>query len=389
MKKTLVLLLILAVAGGIFAQDGEFSWSGGVDIGAIIDLNNEDAAGDTEVLIGPDGNIKGHVDLGYTLGGLSLGVGFAADYWDEDDGDVTGASIGLSADYTADRWGAHVEMDLFGVDSILSEGPTSLWGYYTFLDGGIRFDVSHKGGGNGIWAVSDIVLGEFHDAWDRLDGNTGIQFTFGLIEGLSFGFQFPFGGDDAFIDRPFVDNFFKNMLLGASFESGAIGVSFMLGLWPVVVSGDDKVEAEIHVGFSFAINDAMSVNADLLADVGNAAEEAYAAFGLGFNFAADPLSAGVTIKFLDFTDKFDGRWLSLEPSVGYQINDAVSVGLALTFGKGLGDGNKDAGHLEVNPTLSWAVADGASMNFGWTLGYDLDAGEVDANNITMGFSWSF
>ena len=214
MKKALVLLLILAVAGGIFAQEaGEFSWSGGVEINGVLDLahpngeiKDDGSVKKREPLIKAkdDANTKGNVDLAYTKGGLTLGTGFSATYMDADDGKVNKANIGLSANYVADNWGAHSELDLFNrtpndVGTILNEGPNSLWGYYTFMDNALRFDVSYKGGGNGIWAVSDIVLDEFsidpidltdwgaptgkialYEGWNKFDDghDSAFQFTF-------------------------------------------------------------------------------------------------------------------------------------------------------------------------------------------------------------------
>jgi len=379
MKKTLVLLLILAVAGGIFAQEGSVSWSGGVDITFAIDLADDDL----EVGVISDHDIGGFVDFAYTKGGLELGVGFSAKVWDGDDEiPVFAGTIGLSADYTADNWGAHVEMDFlkneWGHDEILSEGPTSLWGYYTFMGGDLRFDVAYIGGGNGTWSVSDLVLDQHGDyGWDRLDGEAGIQFTYTGIEGLSFGLQMPIYGE-------FVAEMLQEILFGLAYDNDPLGVSLMVAL-------DNTTFADfgvwIHGGFKFAINDAMSINADVLLTV---ADEFLFSAGVGFDYSADPLGVGIAVKFTDITDKFDGRTLDIAPYVSYQINDALAFRFDIDFCVGIGD-FFDEITLELNPSLAWDVGGGASMAFGYSVVLDFTDGHdtLADHNLTFAFSWAF
>ena len=451
MKKTLVLLLILAVAGGIFAQNGEISWSGGVEINGKLNLNTQDPA-DADKNIATvgaidDANTKGFVDLSYKNGGLTLGMGFSSTYWDADDNWVNSSSIGLKADYTADRWGAHAEMDLLNSDGTVlgGKGPTQLWGYYTFLDNALRFDVAVDGGGNGIWAVSDIVLEEYnidvdfggglertiYNGWNKLDDGAGFQFVYTGIENLSFGAIFPWDYNNGAIhgtaaDGPkFGETFFKQMVIGAKYDNGSIGVSFMLGLqpWSYLDGTDvkDKVAAFTHVGFKFGINDAMTLKADVIAGFGfsdkygfwdkdgEAASKVLMSFGLNFDYSADPLGVGVTVKFFDLADSTvgdsgnGGRSLVLNPYVSYQINDPLKASLNITLVQGMGEWNKEndalkgkekVSSLAIEPALDWAVADGASMGFGYCVKFSLD-GDLSGkdklldHNITLKFKWSF
>ena len=431
MKKSLVFLLILAVAGGIFAQEGSFSWSGAVDVNAKMDWNTHV---EDKIYAVDDAMTAATVDLAYTLGGLELGMGFAAKAVDADDGWVNSASIGLSAGYTGDNYGLHAEMDLFNYGnigwvetipksgvfdkydgtglSILSGGPTSLWGYYTFLDGGLRLDAAYKGGGNGVWAVSDIVKDEFFDGWDKLDGSAGLQVTFTGIDSLSFGFQFPFVNfDDPAGDL--LEYFFTCMTVGAAYDNGSLGVSLMGSFdnntADIYAPADKKFIVDLALGFYYQINDAMKVNFDASMEFG---DELMMSLGLGFGYNADPLSAGITIKAIDLTDKhaadaFDGMALEFAANVGYTINDLLSVGLGLTFDVGLGDyyltdpldpsstaGTEKLLELEIAPSINLTVAPNATIGIGYCvrLGFGDDRYKdalIQAHNITMAFHWAF
>ena len=474
MKKALVLLLILAVAGGAFAkgnsqaaaaaddEKGQFSWSGGVDIGGKIDFVD---GGAKNAVIEPDGNTKGHTDLAYTLGGLKLGMGFETNYWDADDGyDITAAKIGLSAAYTGDRWGAKVAMPFITIDrtaeddgtgvslpndqyrpQFLAYNPDTLWGYYTFLDNTLRFDVSYAGGGNGVWAVSDLVKDDFFDVWDRIDDGGwggGAQFTYTGIKNLSFGAIFPFAFDGTGL---FVDDTLLSSTLGAAYNNGTLGASFMLALNPayryerdaigdVVLDADgDPVLtykkyafADMHIGFKYAINDAMSVKADAAIGFGgntDMGDDVFAAIGVNFDYSKDPFGFGLTFKFHDMTNSnyanedWWGSALEINPYASYQITDALKAKLGITLGMGVGLYNKKTdntkipngifgnangfatknAYLTIEPGLAWAVGAGASMNFGYCVKMNLDSKYKDAgytdklldHNVTMGFKWSW
>ena len=153
MKKSLVFLLILAVAGGIFAQEGSFSWSGSVDINGKLDFVGQ-ALEDAVVTTIDDAPIAASVDFLYEKGGLTLAMNFSATAWDDDDGDLDwadNAAAGITAGvtYIGDNFGFHAEMDILNNSMGPYEGPNSLWGYYGFFDNTLRWDVAYRGGGNG------------------------------------------------------------------------------------------------------------------------------------------------------------------------------------------------------------------------------------------------
>ena len=398
MKKSLVFLLILAVAGGIFAQEGSFSWSGGVDINAKVQFA-EAVTPDPILQAIDDALIKGHADLAYTLGNLTLGLGFSATYWDDDDGDLFwwnngAAGISASVNYETDRFGLHAEMDIIGSGGIAAE-PTSLWGYYNFFDGALRFDVAYRGGGNGVWAVSDLVKDDFWDGWNWLDDAAGVQFTFLGVENLSAGIIFPWDGfkenllQNSRID--FVEDVLKDTLFGVSYSTDAFGASLMLALNHVGRVDPTDVSLNLHVGFFYNISDAMKVAFDVS---GLFADDTGVSAGLDFGYNGGALSAGIMLGFFDFTDsglsgEQGGSYLKVAPRVSYQINDPIKVGLDLTFGVGLGDAaTKDLMFIEIAPYVSWAI-DGASFKVGYCLNFDLDASDIADHNVNFSFSWSF
>ena len=389
MKKSLVFLLILAVAGGIFAQEGSFSWSGAVDVNARMDFLPDDP----EIYVIDDAMTAATVDFAYTLGGLELGIGFAAKYFDADDGLINDATIGLKAGYTGDNYGLHAEMDFLSSAGLTSAGPTSLWGYYTFLDGGLRLDAAYKGGGNGIWAVSDIVKDEFFDGWDKLDGGAGLQFTFTGVDSLSVGAQFPFVNFDIPAGDLF-EYFFTYMTLGGAYDNGSLGVSLMVALNNIDYA---DFGVDFVLGFYYQINDAMKINFDAAVSV---ADEFSMSIGLGFGYNADPLGVGVTIKALDLTDKhqsigdFNGMLLEIAPNVSYAFSDFLSAHLGITFDIGLGEAGytKDIFTIEIAPGLDFTVAPNATIGLGYSVKLGLGDAYSDTligHNISLAFHWAF
>jgi hypothetical protein len=82
MKKILVVLLILAVAGGVFAQQGEWSLGGKVEVGTRVDFDPVPDVDDNDPAL-VDGigyneydSIMGQLTLGYTKGDVTISLNF-------------------------------------------------------------------------------------------------------------------------------------------------------------------------------------------------------------------------------------------------------------------------------------------------------------------------
>ena len=175
MKKILVVLMILAVAGGVFAQEGKWSLVGTVEIGTRLTISPVEKTGgpnqDEEVAringIGYNWwdvpRIK--VDLGYNREGLSAGlqmntradneiyVAFSGQNF-KAKGSVFGIEDLLFANNDT-NWGSSIKNNGFdkkdnGDDSTIKR----LWGEYNVLDGLVTLVAAYKSEETEYW-VSD------------------------------------------------------------------------------------------------------------------------------------------------------------------------------------------------------------------------------------------
>jgi hypothetical protein len=170
MKKILVVLLVLAVAGGVFAQQGEWSLSGTVDIGTYIDLDADGPVnGAKEAVVYRGGGwfqpydyygpINGKLELGYSYEGAKIDIGFGT-HSDAFIGQLTydgenfkfqaGADLaaltnkgtGVKADGSHDTWGYY--------------NASRLWGYYKLLNELIHLEIAYNSRDTQFW-VSDTT----------------------------------------------------------------------------------------------------------------------------------------------------------------------------------------------------------------------------------------
>jgi len=163
MKKILVVLLVLAVATGVFAQEGEWSLYGSVEIGTYIDFDPDlnDGPDEQSVFIGSGynepygyyGPITGKLGLNYNLDALGVNIRF--DQADEKfAGGITydGGSFKFQADSTLS-------------DIIQGKNHIGrLWGYYKLLNEMIHLEVAYnsRDSGDAGWWDSDRT-GAFWD----------------------------------------------------------------------------------------------------------------------------------------------------------------------------------------------------------------------------------
>jgi len=173
MKKILVVLLVLAVAGGVFAQEGSWSVSGTAEIGTYIDFDNDAAKdpitgtfNDKEPAVvrssgynAPYGYyqpLDGYASINYSLGGLGAGVSFSTL-----DDDL--AKIGGSMTYDGDNYKFQVESDLSALINGISN-VSHLWGYYKMLNGLLHLEAAYNSRDiNGEFWTSDTAAGMFID----------------------------------------------------------------------------------------------------------------------------------------------------------------------------------------------------------------------------------
>jgi hypothetical protein len=307
MKKILVVLLVLAVATGVFAQEGEWSFNGTAEIGAAINFDPAPASDEpVKVIAGPmhynrlyddyDG-IKGKFGITYNRDVFAAGLTIQSIAWEGDAHSYVGAYAGpsLIGTLTADGENYH-----FSVESALTEiidgrpGFRQLWGNYSFMNGVFFLETAYARGWTGNYWASDTVgafrrwdgegdniiggdpfRGSIHarntfthtDAENNADGYNGdssANYILGDIrlQGLSFGlmmrdiFRMDWWDDASYgqqyADNLIVDSVLKKMIFGVKFEMSPIEVAaqFLMENYGVYVGGRWFV-GPVTVGLSF------------------------------------------------------------------------------------------------------------------------------------------
>ena len=197
MRKILVVLLVLSVLGGAFAQDG-WSVSGTAEIGTILNLYDD---GSDMAKIGAHaynrygwyGDVNGTLTVNYSQGGLNAFIGFD-----------TAAGISTGFTFTGDRFVFCAEKDLIGmlggfawdgtdVDffSIVSVGK--LWGYYTMLNDMVHMEIAYVSRDTNFWNSDGTAGDMFEDfgyGYASVDGENYFLTNL-LFSGLEIGVMIP------------------------------------------------------------------------------------------------------------------------------------------------------------------------------------------------------
>jgi len=395
MKKILVLLLVLAVAGGVFAQ--EWSLSGGARVGATVDFKADPAS------IGEgsgDYNTHGGLDAVYDRGdGLTVKLGFGVDARDS-------ASIGATAHYDGDNYAVEVAAPikflllsgvgyngtkLTGIDSI-----DKLWGYYKLLGGMVHLEGAYKGRDNGWWTSNDTA----GTVGANLNGSAGLL-TNVELGSLQFGILVPwfFGIEDKALVRdpdPSPDGTPGALL------SSVVGFKFSMA--PIEIAAQFGFEHyKVYFGGKwFVVPDVLTVGASFNGVLDNKDDAATAMAGVKVDYSQDVFGAAIAAKFglkprptmLDIAPEF---WYKVLPETFY-----FKTTFGFTF-----YGKKDADGNDIDKGITWRISPEISWNFlqdgakgygdlatGMGVKFNLvskndKAGENGSSNLQVGFKWSF
>jgi hypothetical protein len=295
MKKILVVLLVLSVATGVFAQEGEWSLNGKAQIGAVIDFDPAPASDEGVLATSAPSHynrlydgydyLQGSFGISYSLEGISAGTTIRA---------ITlgnGPTWLGNLNYAGENFNFAVESDL----TALAAGGWSdfhqLWGNYTFLNGVVFLETSYVSGwkGEAFWASdltgafrnwngrdNEVIAGPFVDkhSFTMIDGdwqNGPSSYIVGDIrlQGISFGLMVRdiFLNNNVYdiydttgalvaaeeeVPRTFVDDVLKKMIFGVKFEMSPIEVAaqFLMENYGVYVGGKWFV-GPVTVGLSF------------------------------------------------------------------------------------------------------------------------------------------
>jgi len=289
MKKVLIALLALAVAGGLFAQS--LSFSGDISTGLFFHFG--DSFDDPMVELDNDDDAAAKIEFG---------IGYDAGNW--------GASIGMSAvkgNYK-DDYGNVVD-------------PKDEPLHFYDAHGWIRFiDIIKVSAGlidPGVWNTGGWV--------DRnLSSGGGVRVEVEPIDGLNlgakFGFATPWGPDT-------IQDFFQETAFGFSFDGGAFELSAAAKLYSEATTGGD-MDMEATAGFGFYGLDIVSIYLgaafeDLLGDA-----DVTTLIGLNLDFDLGALGAGLEVG-LTMVDGLQEAYVC--PSVSFGVNNNITVGGDIGF----------------------------------------------------------
>jgi hypothetical protein len=289
MKKILVVLLMLAVATGVFALDGDWSMNGAAEIGTTVDFDKTPAtiwgSGYNYTYKGW-GPINGYLNLGYNWDSFSSGIKLQNRDWDpigawfEWDGEnyKFSADVNLGALITKS-----LSFSIYGADTPSYQDPDAsannnaagdgifgrLWGYYKFLNGLVHLEVAYKArdnGGDKLWqsdttaAFNNLGGSRLKDSSNNTldqDGKWGIdRDTFSKVDhhqmllanvvlsNLNFGIQFKdnlYAGNFYWHDGDpqLVRDVMKKIIIGFKFDMQPVEVAaqFRMGDYGVYFGG--------------------------------------------------------------------------------------------------------------------------------------------------------
>jgi len=153
MKKILVVLLVLAAATGVFAQEGEWSLSGNVEIGAIVDFTTDTK---DDITVGGStwnlpyngwGPIHGFLGIGYQRDQLFVGL----DFHTQDDNFLRG-----NVYYDAGNYALQAQSNLLDFFKGTNDNEHRLWGYYKLLNEMVTLEAAYQARDTEFW-VSDTT----------------------------------------------------------------------------------------------------------------------------------------------------------------------------------------------------------------------------------------
>jgi len=321
MRKFLVVLLVLAIAGGAFTQ--EWTVTGEAEAASKIDLTTEpygfggEASAKVTIQFedGPwafsfpveistgDGVALKDAELVYNPGDLEVTVSW--DSWSE---------MGVEVNYDDGDNGFHFELGdvilpIFDLSFLPGSNPSlnALYGWYTI--GGGLLGVNYVGAEFDWFRTSWVNVVELgSNTWDRFEG---IGFKYG-VDALSFGFMLNnfFGEPDPDHDTVEFKNAFTNLTFGVKYDTD-IKVSAMFAIDP----GTD-LGFGVYAGTKFSVIELIDISIDASAAIagGNTNLNFGFSAGHGSNESFDP-NAKLTLKGFDLIN--DPRKMSLDFYAAY------------------------------------------------------------------------
>jgi hypothetical protein len=358
MKKTLVVLLILAVAGGVFAQ--EITWSGSIATGLYIDMAE---ANDDPIITGDDDDAgtpvqaRLHVAVADDAWGIELGIGANID------------NLGEAFLYDAHGW--ILFADMIKVRAGLIDP--------------------------GVWNTAGP------EDWNFSSGG-GVRLEIMPIEGLNIGAFLNFNGisDGRISDLP-VQDFFKNTVIGFSYANEDI-----MGLYAALAFklAADETAYQLIFGLGLSPMEALGVKIEVSAfNLGKFSDAGWLWFVEDISYKVmDNFKAGIELheqivskdsnpSLGDDTDCEGSEfYLKAMPYAEFGVNENITVGgdIPLEFWKNSA-GDFGFATLGLDLWVKYAIEGNASLKlgYGFVKGMKDYAGDKLDHSIRLLFNYSF
>jgi hypothetical protein len=377
MKKILVLLLVLAVAGGVFAQQGTWSLSGFARVGAIVDFDPATATVGANTDGDNNWTNRGRLDVDYKLGNLSTKIRFQ----------VTGrvspeqsTGVSLTANYDVGNFRAQVVTDLskllgFGAPFSGSFMATNykdliseLWGYYKLLGGLVHLEAAYAGRGDAWWESNTTYGDGFASLNDRGNSDGGLLANV-HIESLDFG-----------IMVPAIFRLGSRALVDDAVMKSVVGFKFVMA--PVEFAAQFRFEKYgVYFGAKYTAGPvAIGLNFKGLMDGGDIG------VGASADYTADLFGAGVGFKYQLRATKY----MEVNPNFWYKvIPDYFYFKTELGF-------HFEEGDIiwSLTPQIAWNFLGNGAKGYtdlatGIGARFNLKSNNTKASNLWVGFKWGF
>jgi hypothetical protein len=425
MKKILVLLLVLAVAGGVFAQQGEFSLGGVVEIGSYIDFENSPALNTASGYFQPYdyyGPVNGNFELNYSRDALRVGLYFNTFDW---------SSIGAGFEYDGGNFKMQADTSIVDTDGggliFGSANAGRLWGYYKFVNEMVHLELAYNSRDTEFWASDKI--GTFNgspvtnlanlwgagpwpggDTFTKVDHHNYLLTDVGL-ENLNFGVMIPSLFRDDMVHgnagtptttgpfRQAISGKAANEIIDDVLMKTIVGVKF--NMTPIEVAAQFRIDDySVYFGGKWFVGP-VTVGLSFMGILKTPTDAKLMKFGGGVNYDAESFGAHVNGWYgIDSADSNNrGTQIGIEPGFTYKaipthLMFKTDIGFYFTGGKTGGEKNDIDVNWAVQPQLFWNfLGTGASDNWYWPsktgiiLRYRLVSDATNALDVS--FRWSF
>lgn len=382
MKKFLVVLMILAVAGGVIAQD--ISFSGQVEAGILFEKVGED-------------------DLKVKPYNADAEVPLRADLTTKAEWENVGAKVRFRSDFNGFIGSPGTTSDgQGGTVSYLSPGSVGVTVPFAFVWANVLNDIIKLSAGkldDAAWATQ----GDFDSNYDNVNG-TRVEIK--PIEGLNVGFALDIV-NGAGVE---MDQFFLETVIGAKFVADPVTVVAAvkldgdadtdaavtaggLDVIPAAAVPDEEIKALFSVNITAVPKLTAIIDGQIKGINGDMGIDIHEKFGYQI---LDPLEAHLTLVqqgVLDSDINPAGLWFAIKPGVSYAvIPDKFIAKLDLQFNT-FTENFFDPLQIVLQPGIEWRYNETAKI-LGWYKGifWTDDAvapGAKPVHQVQVDFRWSF